>query len=240
LKRFALRSCSHPREEPTMHRRRHDPCIRIRSLTRASAALAAVVMMGVGTAAYAHIPVSSTDAVRGAESAKLVFRVPTESETARTTSVSIALPTKTPFASVTPEVKPGWKIAIDTRKLPKPTKVGEFTLTKAVHSVTWTTDGDGIPADQFDEFALAVGPIPDVDKIPFVAVQTYSDGQVVTWDQVQKGDAEPEHPAPTLQLAAAPTESDHSTRTASWLSGGALAIAVGAAVVALRQNRRRA
>jgi len=198
------------------------------------------MMMGMGTAAYAHIPVSSTDAARGAESAKLVFRVPTESETATTTSVSIALPTKTPFASVTPEVKPGWKITIDTQKLPEPTKVGEFTLTKAVQSVTWTTDGDGIPADQFDEFALAVGPVPEADRIAFVAVQKYSDGQVVKWDQIQKGDKEPEHPAPTLELAAAPTDSDHSARTASWLSGGALVAAVAALVVALRQNRRRA
>ncbi|MCW2800978.1 MAG: nuclear export factor [Aeromicrobium sp.] len=221
-----------------MHRRQHDPRIRIRSLTRASAALAVVVMVGTGTAAYAHIPVSSSDAAPGAESAKLVFRVPTESETATTTSISITMPTKTPFASVTPEVKPGWHVTIDTGKLPKPTRVGEFTLTKAVRTVTWTTEGAGIPTDQFDEFALAVGPIPDAEKISFVAVQKYSDGQVVRWNQVQKGDTEPEHPAPTLELAVAST--DHSTRTADWLSGGALVVAVGAAVVALRQNRRRA
>jgi uncharacterized protein YcnI len=206
---------------------------------RSSAALAAVVMIGTGSAAYAHIPVSSTDATPGAETAKLVFRVPTESETATTTSISITMPSKTPFANVTPEVKPGWKVAIDTQKLPKPTKVGEFTVTKAVHSVTWTTDGNGIPADQFDEFALAVGPIPDVEKISFVAVQKYSDGQVVSWDQIQKGDTEPEHPAPTLALVADSTDSD-SSHTANWLSGGALVVAVGAAVVALRQNRRRA
>jgi uncharacterized protein YcnI len=223
-----------------MHRRRHDPCTKIRSLARSGAVLAAVVMIGTGSAAYAHIPVSSTDATPGAESAKLVFRVPTESETATTTSISITMPTKTPFASVTPEVKPGWKIAIDTQKLPKPTKVGEFTLTKAVHSVTWSTDGDGIPADQFDEFALAVGPIPDADKISFVAVQKYSDGQVVTWDQVQKGDTEPEHPAPTLELTSTESTDSDSSHTADWLSGGALVVAVGAAVVALRQNRRRA
>lgn len=197
-------------------------------------------MIGIGSAAYAHIPVSSTDAAPGAESAKLVFRVPTESETTTTTSVSITMPTQTPFANVTPEVKPGWQVTIDTQKLPNPTKVGEFTLTKAVRSVTWTTEGEGIPADQFDEFALAVGPIPETHAISFVAVQKYRDGQIVTWDQIQKGDTEPEHPAPTLELTAAPTEADRATRTADWLSGGALVVAVGAAVVALRQNRRRA
>lgn len=196
-------------------------------------------MISIGSAAYAHVHVDSADASKGAESAKLVFRVPTESETAKTTSVSVTMPTSTPFASVSPEAKPGWKVFIDTQKLPKPTTVGEFTLTKAVHSVTWTTDGDGIPAGQFDEFALSVGPIPDADKMTFVAVQKYSDGQVVKWDQIQKGDKEPEHPAPTLQLAADSTDSD-SSHLANWLSGGALVVAVGAAVVALRQNRRRA
>ena len=198
-------------------------------------------MIGMGSAAYAHIRVTSADASPGAESAKLVFRVPTESDTASTTSVSITLPEKTPFAYVSAETKPGWKAAVDTETLPKPAKVGEFTVTKAVRSVTWTTDGDGIAPDQFDEFALAVGPIPDADKISFVAVQKYSDGQVVTWDQNQTGAKEPEHPAPTLELAT-PDRADpyHSTRSADWFSGAALLVAVGTAVAVLRQNRRRA
>jgi uncharacterized protein YcnI len=199
------------------------------------------MMIGAGSAAYAHIRVSSADATPGAESAKLVFRVPTESDTAATRSVTITLPAKTPFAYVSAETKPGWKVGVDTQKLSKPAKVGEFTVTKAVRSVTWTADAGGIPPDQFDEFALALGPIPDADKISFDAVQKYSDGQVVTWDQIQNGDKEPEHPAPSLELAAPPTtDSDHSTRTADWFSGGALLVAVATAVVVLRQNRRRA
>jgi uncharacterized protein YcnI len=197
-------------------------------------------MIGMGSAAFAHVRVTSADATPGAESAKVVFRVPTESDTATTTSVSITLPAKTPFAYVSAEAKPGWKAAVHTQKLAKPAKVGDFTVTKAVRSVTWTSDGEGVPPDQFDEFALAVGPIPDADKISFVAVQKYSDGQVVTWDQVQKGDKEPEHPAPTLELVAATTHSDRSSRTADWLSGAALLLAAGAVVVALGQNRRRA
>lgn len=207
---------------------------------RSGAALAAVVMIGMGSAAYAHVRVTSADATPGAESAKLVFRVPTESDTASTTSVSITLPAKTPFAYVSAESKPGWKVAVNTEKLAKPAKVGEFTVTKAVRSVTWTADGVGIPSNQFDEFALAVGPVPNVSTLSFVAVQKYSDGQIVSWDQIQKGDKEPEHPAPTLDLAPVPTSSDHSSRAANWLSGSALALALGAVVVVLRQNRRRA
>jgi uncharacterized protein YcnI len=201
-------------------------------------------MIGTGTAAYAHVQVTSADATPGAESAKLVFRVPTESDTASTTSVSITLPAETPFAYVSAETKPGWKAVVHTEKLAKPVKVGEFTVTKAARSVTWTAEAAGIPPEQFDEFALAVGPVPDADKLAFVATQKYSDGQTVTWDQIQKGDKEPEHPAPTLELAAQPQTSDSSKSDSSdlsnWLSGAALLVAVGTAVVVLRQNRRRA
>lgn len=198
-------------------------------------------MIGMGSAAYAHIQVSSSDAAPGAESAKLVFRVPTESETASTRSITIALPADTPFAYVSTETKPGWRVGVDTQRLAKPVKVGEFTVTRAVRSVTWTAEDDGIPPDQFDEFALAVGPVPDADKISFVATQKYSDGQIVTWDQVRKGGREPQHPAPSLELSKpAKAKPAHSTRTADWLSGGALVVAVVTAVVVLRENRRRA
>jgi len=217
---------------------------------RSCAALSAVLLISISSAAYAHIRVESDDASKGAESAKLAFRVPTESDTASTESVTIKLPKGTPFAYVSPEVKQGWKVALSTTKLEKPAKVGEFTLTKAVTSVTWTAKDSGIPPNQFDEFSLAVGPLPNADSVSFVAVQKYSDGEVVTWDQIQKGDKEPEHPAPTLTLSPATNEghghseeataSESSDDTAKWLSGGALAVALAALVVALRQNRRRA
>jgi uncharacterized protein YcnI len=183
-----------------------------------------------------------------------MFRVPTESDTASTTKVVVTLPADTPFAFVSAQSKPGWKVALHEAKLPEPTKVGGAELTKAVRTITWTSNGDGIPPSQFDEFALSGGPFPEDESIVFTAEQTYSDGTVVQWDQVQKGDTEPEHPAPTLTLAPPvdPTteadstpvsseavDSDHDS-TGRWLGGGALVVAAAALLVALRQNRRRA
>jgi hypothetical protein len=44
----------------------------------------------------------------------------------------------------------------------------------------------------------------DVDELAFPAIQTYSSGEEVTWiDTAADGAAEPEHPAPTVQLVAA-------------------------------------
>jgi hypothetical protein len=55
-----------------------------------------------------------------------------------------------------------------------------------------------------------------VDSLTFPAVQTYSDGQVVKWEEIAKdGAAEPEHPAPTLKLVAAITTAAATTTTAS-------------------------
>ena len=218
-----------------------------RTTARLSAALITVALVGIAGPAFAHVSVSSTDATRGGFG-KAVFRVPTESETASTTQVVVMLPIDTPFVFVNAQSKPGWEVAVRQEKLPQPTKVGDFELTKAVRTISWTSTGDGIPPSQFDEFAISGGPFPDVTSIAFTARQSYSDGTVVSWDQVQKGDAESEHPAPTLTLAepvddasgAAVAHDDDGSDTGIWLGGAALAVAAVALVVALRENRRRA
>lgn len=219
------------------------------------AALLATAIVAVAGPASAHVGVSSTDAAKSGYG-KAVFRVPNESDTATTTKLVVTLPAQTPFAFVSAGAKPGWTVEVAKRPLDKPTKVGDFELTEAVSTITWTAKGDGIPVGQFDEFAVSGGPFPDADSISFDAQQTYSDGEVVEWNQKQTGDEEPEHPAPVLTLVAA-TDADHDdggdteeaaaddadddgSQLGAWLGGGALVVAAAALVVALRQNRRRA
>ena len=224
-----------------------------RITARLSAALFTVVLVGFAGPAIAQVSVSSTDAAPG-EFGKAVFRVPTESETASTTKLVVTLPQDAPFAFVSAQSKPGWKVTTTEAKLDKPTKVGDFELTKAVRTIAWTATGAGIPPSEFDEFAISGGPFPKADKIAFTAEQTYSDGKVVAWDQAQKGDTEPEHPAPTLTLTQPVDETSGESKayssdlaitndrddTGRWLGGTALAVAAVALVVVLRENRRRA
>jgi hypothetical protein len=75
-----------------------------------------------------------------------------------------------------------------------------------VRSVTWTAEPNGgILVDQFGLFRISVR-LPDADTVSFPAIQTYSDGSVVRWDQPPlPGRGEPEHPTPMLTLAARPT-----------------------------------
>lgn len=117
--------------------------------------------------------------------------------------------------------------------------------------MTWTADpGVGIAPGQFQQFVLSAGPLPEQEEVEFKAVQTYSDGNVVNWDQEELADgSEPDKPAPTLTLAAstgdahgapaadntaetsAASESSSSDNTARWLGGVGLVLgALGAAL----------
>jgi uncharacterized protein YcnI len=233
-----------------------------RTTARLAAALSTVALVAIAAPASAHVGVSSPDAAKEGFG-KAVFRVPNESDTAATTKIVVTLPASTPFAFVSAESKPGWKATVTKAPLAKPTTVGDYDLTEAVSTVTWTAEDGGIPVGQFDEFAISGGPFPDAASISFDAQQTYADGEVVDWNQKQaKGAAEPEHPAPVLTLAEPTgdhhggasadadkaaysseltmTKDDDGDRLGTWLGGGALVVALAALVVALRQTRRRA
>jgi uncharacterized protein len=73
-----------------------------------------------------------------------------------------------------------------------------------VSRITWTTQGAGIRPGQFDQFTINLGPLPTGDSLVFKAVQTYSDGQSVAWqDQAASGAPQPAHPGPAVRLLSA-------------------------------------
>jgi uncharacterized protein YcnI len=170
-----------------------------RVLTAVAAAGALYIGSAAGSpSAWAHVHTSSDNAVRGG-TAIVTFQVPNESNTgAVTTALTVALPN---VASASTESMPGW-----TAKLDRDAASG------TVRSVTWTAaPNGGIGVDQFGLFRISVQ-LPDTDTVSFPATQTYSDGSIVKWDQPPlPGGGEPEHPAPTLTLAAgtAPPHDHH-------------------------------
>lgn len=207
---------------------------------RLCAALFSLALIGVASAASAHVTVTSTDAGAGGFG-KLIFRVPTESDTASTNKVTVGLPPKTPFAFVSSQAKPGWTAKINETRHDKPVKIGDFTVSKTATSITWTSTGEGIAPGQFDEFALSVGPIPKIKSLVFSVQQGYSDGTTVDWDQIQTGKAEPELPAPTLELRSpAPKAEKSSDGSTQGIAIAALALATVGLAAGLRNNRRNA
>lgn len=162
------------------------------------AGLAATALGVLAVAADAHVTVNPRSAEQGSF-AKLSFRVPNERDDASTTKLVVELPLDHPLTSVSVRPLPGWTAKVEKKKLPTPVKAGEVEITEAVSTITWS--GGKIEGGQFQEFDVSMGPLPtDTDKLMFKAVQTYSGGEVVRWDQDPAAQAEPEHPAPVLAL----------------------------------------
>jgi uncharacterized protein len=214
----------------------------------------AIVLIGVlagalalAAPAFAHVTVSSDDAAPGAY-AQLTFAVPDESASASTTGFAVQLPD---FAQALVQPKAGWAFSTAMAKLAKPiTDDDGNQLSSVVRQVRWRSTGGRIKPGSFDTFTLSVGPLPKAKSVSFGAVQTYSDGKVVQWNQVAApgSTAEPQFPKPTLQLTAAadPTQAaatsspaNSSTTGVTVLSIVALVVATAARGVAVVGNARR-
>src|SRR6202008_1470259 len=91
------------------------------------------------------------------------------------------------------------------KKLATPQKDDDGNeVTDYVSTVEWKADNPqaAIPPNEFDMFSVSAGPLPKAESVSLQAVQTYSDGKVVSWNEkAAQGQPEPEHPAPVLKLA---------------------------------------
>lgn len=164
---------------------------------------ALMIILGAAPAASAHVQVSGTDTTPGGYGL-LTFRVPTESDTASTTEVIIHFPKDTPIVSVSVAPVPGWKATVHTARLDKPVRTDDGQVDEYITKVDWKADSarTAIKPGQFGLFDLSAGPLPRTSEITFPTDQRYSNGTVVAWDQVATGSAEPDHPAPALQLTS--------------------------------------
>jgi uncharacterized protein YcnI len=177
----------------------------LRTLTRATTltALTAAALVTAAASASAHVTVHSDQAVAGATDAAITFRVPNEEANAQTTKIKMIFPTDHPLIGVLVKQHPGWATDVQTAKLPIPVIIDDGTVTDAVSQVTWT--GGTITGDNYDDFVISAGQLPkDATTLTFKAIQTYSNGDVVSWiDATPPGAPAPEHPAPVLHLAPA-------------------------------------
>jgi periplasmic copper chaperone A len=190
--------------------------------------VAGLAIAGVwgASAAWAHVTVTAPGVVAGDSDATIVFRVPTESDTASTIGLKLQLPTDTPIAGVLVAPQPGWTPTITQTKLAKPIQTDDGAITEVASEVDWKADaGAGIKPGFFGEFTIIGGKLPDgITTLTFKAIQSYSDGKQVAWIEqpAQGSNAEPDHPAPTLHLPAA--SGNGATPTAGSTSNGAASV----------------
>ena len=219
----------------------------VKQLRRAAivAALTISAALGFASPALAHIEVSGTDATQGGYGV-LTFRVPTESVTASTTELLVTLPDSTPIVSVATQPKPGWTATVTKKNLASPQKDDDGNvITQYVSQIDWKADNPqaAIPPGQFDTFSISAGPLPKQASLPLPALQSYSDGHTVNWNETAaQGQPEPDHPAPVLTLAAANSNDENaaaapaapaSNSGPSWPGITALIIAVIAVLLSL-------
>ena len=164
------------------------------ALSAGALATGIVLALAAPLAASAHVTLSANQAAAGSYTL-LTFKVPTESATAVTSSITVTLPEDTPFASVSYVPVPGWTTEL-------------VSTGDTVSSVVWKAEpGSEIAEGQLQLFPLSVGPVPDTGSIALPVDQGYSDGSVVSWSE-EGEDAE--HPAPVLYVNDEPAADHHS------------------------------
>jgi uncharacterized protein YcnI len=169
-----------------------------------AAALAAAGLALLPATAGAHVTLRTDSTASGSFSA-LTFRVPNESDTASTVKLEVQLPRDTPFLYVSTKPVAGWTVKTTEAPLPEPVESYGTKITKAVSTVSWTASGAAaVKPGEYQEFSISVGPLPKPGTIELPAVQTYSDGNVVKWNQPTPASGEePEYPVPTFVITAA-------------------------------------
>jgi uncharacterized protein YcnI len=219
----------------------------MRRLVIVCAAVACGILGITGTAA-AHVVTVPGSATQGSV-ADVSFQVPDEEDTATTTKVDVVFPANHPIASVDVKALPGWHVTVAHTRLATPLPSDDGPVTEAVSRITWS--GGSITPGTFEDFTVSLETLPtNTDLLVFKAIQTYSNGDIVRWiDTSTPGGAEPDHPAPTLQLTPADpvtrivAASQTVPQSTSDMPLGAIGIAVGLlgcvlAAFALRRTRR--
>lgn len=178
-----------------------------RNIIRAAGVITAIsaAMVAGAIAASAHVETDPGQATKGDDST-VTFRVPNEEVNAGVVKLEVTFPADHPIAEVNTTPIPGWTVKVDKDKLPKPVHQNNSDVTEAVTKVTWTAQpGTQIAPGEFLRFTVLAGPMPDTtDQLLLPATQTYSNGDVVQWNQPPAADGapKPEHPAPALKLVA--------------------------------------
>ncbi|ULR54329.1 DUF1775 domain-containing protein [Streptomyces deccanensis] len=158
---------------------------------RRSAALTAValasVLAGAGPAA-AHAEVEAEGARALDQNVELTFSAESESASAGITKLEVVLPEGIAPGDITYEKGPdGWKFA--------PTSRG------------YTVSGEKRAVGEDVEYVVTVRQLPDAKSLAFKTLQSYSDGKVDRWIELEEeseGDGHGHgHPAPRLDLKPA-------------------------------------
>jgi uncharacterized protein YcnI len=160
------------------------------SLRRLGALTAVALAATIATAgtAFAHTEVEAEGARALDQNVALTFTAESESGSAGISALEVILPEGITPQDVTYKDGPeGWKFAATSRG--------------------YTVSGPKLAVGEDAEYVVSVRQLPDAEELVFKTLQTYSDGQVDRWIELEEesdGDGHGHgHPAPRLALKAA-------------------------------------
>jgi uncharacterized protein YcnI len=190
--------------------------MKLRTPLAATTALAAGALLAIAVplSASAHVGVAPSSTAAGS-STVLTFALSHGCDGSATTAIAIDIPES--ISSVTPTVNPNWEVDKVQVNLDKPIKDGHGnSITTRVGQIVYTAKAplaDGLR----DTFALSLTLPKDAagTTLAFPVLQTCETGST-TWDQVARdGEAEPEHPAPSVAVTTAVPGDDHGHAVAA-------------------------
>jgi hypothetical protein len=149
-------------------------------------AVAGLVVAGLGAPAFAHVEVSADKTQAGATDVTVSFNGEAENPKAGIMTERVVLPDGIAPADVSPaKLPPGWKYTANSDGF----TVGGKALKIGTDAV-WSIKIVKLPADQ--------------TRLSFKTLETYGDGDIVRWIEIQEpGQDEPDNPAPLLVLKPA-------------------------------------
>jgi uncharacterized protein YcnI len=175
----------------------------------------------LATPAAAHISPDETEVPAGAF-ATVTLSVPHGCDESPTRQLSIQIPES--IVSVTPQVHPGWDIAVEEEPLAEPIEDEGETITERISTVTFTAQaGNELPVHYRDAFTLGYqAPETPGEWLFFKTVQTCVEGETAWIEEYTGEGEEPEAPAPAVMVTDAEADA-HGGGTEDEASGDEMA-----------------
>lgn len=206
-----------------------------------SAFFVATLLVAVPVTAYAHVTVEPSTASKGGYG-NFTVKVPSHDDVQNTVKVELAIPQDEAITSVQVAPTQGWTFRFEKTKLDNPVDNHGAKVTEVISKIIW--EGGQVKPNEFVEFRIALGPLPEnLDSLMLPVIQTYDGGKVANWiEETIEGEGEPESPAPVISLlksedghnSSAGMESAEGSEVSQKSESNTLeAVAIGIAILAL-------
>jgi periplasmic copper chaperone A len=170
----------------------------------ATVLVAAVATLAIAAPAFGHISIPEQEVATGSTSV-VHLRVPHGCDGASTDTIEVQLPDGVVGAQ--PAYVPGWTVETEMVASEPYERFGE-TLTERVGVIRWS--GGDLPDAAFYDFGIrATFLVDDGMTLALPVLQRCGVAEIAWIEPVVEGEAEPEHPAPTLTIGEAVEEEAH-------------------------------